>query len=103
MIKMQTFYGLGTILFSAGLVGSAVNIKYQWLLANPGIKISLGASFLFQCLLIALFYGLYIQTKKQSKVINNPALDSFLNELKNKDKLKGGLKDGKENTIKNKH
>jgi len=119
-ISMDTFYKYATILLGISLVGSAISAKISWVALNVGAKISIVGNFCFQVLLFILFLGLYIQIKKQPKIIENPELDNFLQELKSEDKkesipkytavnhsilreMKGGLKNDKKNIIKNKH
>jgi len=116
-ISMETFYKFASLLLGISLAGSAISAKIQWVDLNFGAKISIIGNFLFQVLLFILFLGLYIQIKKQPKIINNPELDNFLNELKQKDitdnsnlnnnkerLLKGGFKNnGKKNIVKNKY
>jgi len=102
-ISMDTFYKYASILLGISLVGSAISAKISWVALNIGAKISIVGNFCFQVLLFILFLGLYIQIKKQPKIIENPELDNFLQELKSEDKMKGGLKNDKKNIIKNKH
>jgi len=102
-ISMIQFYKWGSILFSMGIIGAGINAKMQWAMINLGGKISMVASFFFQCLLLTLFLTLYFQIKKQNnqpQVIDNPEIDNFLKELKQEDKLKGGS-NGKKDNIKN--
>lgn len=102
-IPMPLFYKLGSILFSVSAVGSAINMKIKWIDLNLGGRISMISSFFFQILILTLFLGLYYATKNQPKVVKNPELDAFLQELKEDDEkvMKGGIKkDGKKNVIK---
>lgn len=85
MISMDKFYLIGSILFGAGVIGSAINAKIQWVALNIGGKISMVGSALFQIMLMVLFIGLYLQIRKQNKLVNNPAVDEFIKELKSKD------------------
>ena len=104
-ISMPTFYKGGSILFTCSLIGTAINAKIQWASLNIGGKISMVSTFLFQCLFLALFLTLYFQIRKQTKVVENPEMDNFLQDLQkkdNKEKVKGGFdKNGKENNLKN--
>jgi len=88
-ITTLQFYKYGIILFLISVLGSIINISIQWAYINIGIKISLFGNLLFQILLLILFIGLYIQTKKQEQttVIENPEIDKFLKELQEKDIL----------------
>jgi hypothetical protein len=101
-ISMKQFYLWGSILLSVSVLGSAWNIKALWLTITIGAKISMIANLFFQVLLAVLFFGLYLQLLKQTKTMNNPELDKFLQELQHQDKLKGGLKNEQKNYIKNK-
>ena len=85
-ISMPQFYKWGSILFSIGILGSIINLSKLWAFLNIGGQISMISSILFQFLLLDLFLTLYFQIKKQSKIIENPKLDSFLKELQKKDK-----------------
>lgn len=85
-IPMHLFYKLGSILFGCSALGSAINIKMQWETLLIGSKISMFATFFFQLLLVTLFLGFYFSIRNQPKVVNNPELDKFLEELKKGDK-----------------
>ena len=87
-IPMPLFYKLGSILFSCSAIGTAINLKLQWETSLIGTKIGGFATFFFQILLVTLFIGFYFATKNQPKVIENPELDDFLQELKADDELK---------------
>ena len=102
-ISIIQFYKYGSILFSVGIIGSALNTKVQWITLTLGGKISMISSFLFQCLLLTLFLTLYFQTKKVPVVVDNPEIDNFLKKLKLEDEVKGGKKkkDEQKNNIKN--
>ena len=103
-ISMPTFYKFGSILMSCSALGSAINAKMQWAGLNLGGKISMVSGFFFQTLFVTLFVTLYFQTREpkiDKKVINNPGLDKFLEELKLEDKVKGGNKNDKKNIINN--
>lgn len=88
-MKMSKFYMIGSILFLAGVIGSAINTKMQWLTLNIGGKISMISSTLFQMLLLAFFVGLYIQTRKQDKITENPEMKEFIKELKEQEVKNG--------------
>jgi len=103
-ISMIQFYKWGSILFSIGLIGSAINAKISWEVINIGGKISMLSGFCFQALLLSLFLTLYFQIKNQPKVVTNPEVDKFLEKLKETDskEVKGGIQNGKQkNNIKN--
>ena len=108
-ISMLTFYKFGAILFGAGVIGAGINAKMQWASINLGGKISMVSSFFFQCLLLTLFIGLYVQFKKQAnqpKIVEAPAVDDFLKELTREDSIqnvKGGITNGKKIITKNKY
>jgi hypothetical protein len=94
MIEMKTFYLFGSLLIGASVLGSAISAKIVWASLNIGNKISTTGNFFFQVLLFTLFFGLYIQARKQAKqmvVANSPEADEFMEELRRKDILRNKL------------
>jgi hypothetical protein len=143
-ISMPTFYKYATILLGISLIGSGISAKIQWVALNIGGKISIVGNFLFQALLLVLFFGLWMQIKKQERIteIGKIEMEKFMSDIKNEikddkkvsipkytlsipleerevelkkqikeereklikyleNKMKGGVKNGKENIIKN--
>lgn len=97
-MKMSRFYLIGSILFLAGVIGTAINTKMQWISLNIGGKISMISNALFQMLLLAFFVGLYIQTRKQDKIADNPEMQDFIKELKEQEVKNGRDTDKKSNS-----